>query len=119
MYGNCLVAIAKVKKEPISGRGKLTQGKITKIQNLYGCAIKDNPNDIEMMRKRIFTILFHYSLSDDYPKHVHCPPGDKSWCFWKRAVAQGKKPGTHKDHETLGVEIGKMMVNANVLHVLV
>ena len=105
-----LVAIAKVQKESISGRGKLTQDKITKIQNFYGCAIKDNPNDIEMMRKRIFAIFSHYSSSDDHPKHVHCPPGDKSWCFWQRAVAQGKEPGTRKDHETLGVESGKMMV---------
>ena len=105
-----LVAIAKVQKESISGRGKLTQDKITKIQNFYGRAIKDNPNDIEMMRKRIFAILFHYSSSDEHPKHVHCPPGDKSWCFWQRAVAHGKEPGTHKDHETLGVEIGKKMV---------
>ena len=105
-----LVAIAKAKKESISGRGKLTQDKITKIQNFYGRAIKDNPDDIEMMRKRIFAILFHYSSSDNNPKHVHCPPGDRSWCFWQRAVAQGKEPGTHKDHETLGVEIGKRMV---------
>ena len=105
-----LVAIAKVQKESISGRGKLTQDKITKIQNFYGRAIKDNPNDIEMMRKRIFATLFHYSSSDEHPKHVHCPPGDKSWCFWQRAVAHGKEPGTHKDHETLGVEIGKKMV---------
>ena len=62
------------------------------------------------MRKNIFAILFHYSSSDNNPKHVHCPPNDKSWYFWQRAVAKGKEPGTHKDHETLGVEIGKMVV---------
>ncbi len=63
-----------------------------------------------MLKKRIFAILFHLSSSDTTPKHVHCPPGEKSWCFWQRALAKSETPGSHKSHETLPADIGKCLV---------
>ena len=66
-----LVSTAKAQKESISGKGKLTKEKISKMQNYYGRAIKDNSEDITHMKKRIYAILFHMTSSDDYPKHVH------------------------------------------------
>ena len=105
-----LVAEAKAKKKPIGGRGKLTKETMTKIQNYYGRAIKDNSGDTSMMKKRIFAILFHLSSTDAAPKHVHCPPGEQSWYFWQRAVAKGEVPGKHKEHEGLPVEIGQKLV---------
>ena len=51
----------KSRKESISGNGKLTEVKINKIQNYYGRAIKGHCNDIELMKKRIYAILFHMS----------------------------------------------------------
>eukprot|EP00795_Rhopilema_esculentum_P002650 gene2650-847_t len=104
------VAICKSQKQSVSGKGKLTNEKITKIQNYYGRAIKDNTDDIDVMRKRIFAILFHMSSTDQDPKHVHCPPGESSWCFWQRALAKSVPPGGHKDHETFPTEIGKKLV---------
>ena len=89
---------------------KADQLKITKIQNYYGRAIKENTDDIDVMRKRIFAILFHMSSTDQDPKHVHCPPGESSWCFWQRALAKSVPLGGHKDHETLPTEIGKKLV---------
>ena len=105
-----IVATSKAQKDSLSGKGKLTQEKITKIQNYYGRAIKDNANDVELLKKRIFAILFHLSSSDSNPKHTHCPPGEQSWCFWQRAVAQSKDPGPHKEHDTLPADIGKKLV---------
>eukprot|EP00112_Aurelia_sp_Birch-Aquarium-sp1_P002811 Seg1311.5 transcript_id=Seg1311.5/GoldUCD/mRNA.D3Y31 product="hypothetical protein" protein_id=Seg1311.5/GoldUCD/D3Y31 len=105
-----IVATSKAQKDSISGKGKLTQEKMTKIQNYYGRAIKDNANDVDLLKKRIFAIIFHLSSSDLNPKHTHCPPGDKSWCFWQRAVAQSKDPGSHKEHDTLPADIGKKLV---------
>ena len=105
-----LVATSKAQRQSIAGKGKLTQERITKVQNYYGRAIKDNANDVELMKKRIFAILFHLSSSNEHPKHIHCPPGAKSWCFWQRAVAQGEVPGSHKEHETLPADIGKKLV---------
>ena len=96
--------------EQIGGKGKLTNDLITKIQNYYGRAIKDNYGDMKVMKQRIFAILFHLTSSDSTPRHMHCPPGEKSWCFWKRAEIKKETPGPHKDHETVPNEIGKKMV---------
>ena len=107
---NNLVSQCKAEKSSISGKGQLTREKIIKIQNYYGRAIKDNAPDICLMKKRIFAILYHLCSSDKEPKHVHCPPGENSWCFWQRALAKGSTPGKHKEHETLPPAIGKKMV---------
>ena len=107
---NNLISQCKAEKCSISGKGKLTKEKIIKIQNYYGRAIKDNALDTCLMKKRIFSILYHLCSTDNDPKHVHCPPGEKSWCFWQRALAKGVAPGKHKEHETLPPEIGKKMV---------
>ena len=63
-----------------------------------------------MMKKRIFAILYHLCSTDKDPKHVHCPPGDRSWCFWQRAIPQGETPGKHNEHETLPLANGTKMV---------
>ena len=101
--------LTKVQGKSISGRGQLTKEKI-KIQNYYGRAIKDNADDLETMKKKIFAILFHMSSTNDTSKHVHCPPDINSWCFWQRAKAAGKDPGDHKNHETLPEEVVKALV---------
>ncbi len=107
---NNLLASSRAQGESLSGRGKLTKEKILKIQNYYGKAIKENVGDSELMKKRIFLILYHLSSNDENPKHFHCPPGERSWCFWQRALAKDETPGGHKEHETIPVDIGKHMV---------
>ena len=104
------VESSKVMKKSVAGRGKLTQQKITKIQNYYGRAIKDNCSDAELCRRRIMAILLHISSTDENPKHSHCPPGPTSWCFFQRSIAKQEIPGPHNEHETLPVEIGKQLV---------
>ena len=105
-----LSAEAKLQGSSISGKGKLTNAKILKIQNYYGRAIKDHANDIGLLKRRIFAILFHLSSTDENPKHQHCPTGPSSWCFWQRALSRSVEPGSHKDHETVPTDIGKQMV---------
>ena len=82
---NC-VESSKVMTKSVAGRGKVTQQKITKIQNYYGRAIKDNCSDAELCRRRIIAILLHMSSTDENPKHSHCPPGPPSWCFFQRSI---------------------------------
>ena len=65
---------------------------------------------MHLLRKRIYAILFHLSSSDSHLKHMHCPPGIKSWCFWQRAQARTEEPGSHKDHEPLPADVGKLLV---------
>ena len=105
-----LISSAKAQGQSITGRGKLTAAKATKIQNYYGRAIKDYADDQELLKKRIFAILFHMSSTDENPKHHHCPPGTHSWCFWQRAAAKSEDPGSHNEHETLPPDIGRKLV---------
>ena len=105
-----LASVSKAQKTTITGKGKLTNMKIKKIQNYYGKAIKLYSSDVPLLQKRIMGILLHLSSTDEQPKHAHCPPGESSWCFWQRAIASSKEPGSHKGHETLPVEIGKKLV---------
>lgn len=105
-----LIAVARAQGKPITGKGKLTAIKVAKIQNYYGRAIKDHAQDLELLKKRIFAILFHMSSTDDNPKHHHCPPGAQSWCFWQRATAKSEDPGGHKEHETLPPDVGRRLV---------
>eukprot|EP00795_Rhopilema_esculentum_P007344 gene7344-13076_t len=88
-----LVAESKAQKQPVSGKGKLTQEKMLKIQNYYGWAIKNHAGDIPLLEKSIMAILLYLSSTDDLPKHVPCPPGSSSWCFWQRALAKKETPG--------------------------
>ena len=74
---------AKAQGSSISGKGKLTNAKIMKIQNYYGRAIKEYSNDVDLLKKRIFAIFFHLSSTDQNPKHQHCSTGSNSWCFGK------------------------------------
>ena len=106
-----LVDVSKAQGKSISGRGKLTKEKILKIQTFYGRAVKDNANDIPLLKKWIFAILFHMSSSDQHPKHMHCPPpGEKSWYFCQRSIAKSEQPGSHKHHDTISAEVGKQLV---------
>ncbi len=107
---NNLKSECRAQGERITGKGKLTNQMILKIQNYYGKAIKDNAEDISVMKKRIFAILYHLTSSDKDPKHMHCPPGERSWCFWQRALAKDISPGAHKDHETLPMDVGRKLV---------
>ena len=104
-----IVRTSRAQKNTISGKGKLTQEKIAKIQNYYGRAIKDHVSDVPLLKKRIMAILLHLSSTDKTSKHMHCPPGELSWCFWQRATAQLKNPGPHREHDTLPPEIGKQV----------
>ena len=105
-----LVQCCKAEKVSISGKGKLTQEKMRKIQNYYGRAIKDYSGDISLLQSRIMAIVLHLSSTDKLPKHSQCPPGIQSWCFWQRALANQTVPGSHSEHETLPPEVGRRLV---------
>ncbi|GFS89305.1 uncharacterized protein TNCV_3399811 [Trichonephila clavipes] len=92
----------KVKKVTLGGRkqGSLTDKNITKLQNYYRKAIKDNVPDYDKMKTAIYTSLMHCSSTDKTPMHGKCPEGESSWCFYKRAIAKGEIPGSHSSMRT-------------------
>lgn len=73
----------------LTGRGRLTLGRIDSIQNFYGKAIRNNTGDVEAMSEATMAILYHYSSTSEDPQHDHCPEGVTSWCSWQRDQATG------------------------------
>ena len=63
-----LVVASEALKVQISGKDKLTKEYNTKIQSYYGRATKDNPSDIQLLKKRIMAIYFNLSSTDKEPK---------------------------------------------------
>ena len=45
----------------ISGKGRLTDKIINKMQNYYGMAIRQNPGQLHEMKKSIGAVLWHCS----------------------------------------------------------
>ncbi|GFY31797.1 uncharacterized protein TNCV_4201061 [Trichonephila clavipes] len=93
----------KVKKVTLGGRkqGSLTDKNITKLQNYYRKAIKDNVPDTDKMKTATcIASLMHCSSTDKKPMHGKCPEGESSWCFYKRAIAKGETPGSHSSMKT-------------------
>lgn len=88
--------------KPIGGKGRLTEGRIKRLQKYYGLAIrqntlsKANPTEREVnvavytMKKNIIAILHHSVHSPDPAKqHRFCPVGESSWCRWQQDSATG------------------------------
>ncbi|GFT47433.1 uncharacterized protein TNCV_3749841 [Trichonephila clavipes] len=92
----------KVKKVTLGGRkqGSLTDKNITKLQNYYRKAIKDNVPDNDKMKTAIYASLMHCSSTDKKPMHGKCPEGESSWCFYKRATAKGDLDSVVFDDES-------------------
>jgi hypothetical protein len=68
----------------LSGKGRLTTGKIDILQNYYGLAVRNNLNDVSEMAKQINAALFHVASTNEKPQHHLCPTGDDSWCGYQR-----------------------------------
>ncbi|GFW99391.1 uncharacterized protein TNCV_3006931 [Trichonephila clavipes] len=85
----------KVKKVTLGGRKQrsLTNKNITKLQNYYRKAIKDNVPDTNKMKTAIYASLMHCLSTDKKPMHGKCPEGESSWCLYKRAIAKNEPQG--------------------------
>ncbi|GFW73759.1 polynucleotide 5'-hydroxyl-kinase NOL9 [Trichonephila clavipes] len=69
----------------ISGRGKLTDNEISKLQQYYGLAIRRNINSVSDMFKAVWTIYFHKLSTDSVPQHGLCPTSPDTWCGFNKA----------------------------------
>ena len=86
----------KGKKPPLTGRGRLTQQVQDKLTRNYATALKKNAPDVEAMKNAVYALLFHMVSTDEDPHHNYCPPGERSWCFYKRAEATGEEQREHR-----------------------
>ncbi|GFX38670.1 uncharacterized protein TNCV_4187591 [Trichonephila clavipes] len=67
----------------IGGKGRLTDGIISKLTTFYGHAIRANSHNVNEMRQAVWA---HTSSTDDEPKHRFCPKGKNSWCQYNVSV---------------------------------
>jgi len=81
---------AKKNNKDIGGKdaGKLTDKLIGELMTYYDLAIRRHPNSVEEMKKAIWATYYHKSSSDNNPQHQNCPPGEESWCKWRKAEAE-------------------------------
>ncbi len=82
----------KKKTKGLSGKGKLTDAFIDRLQNYYGIAIRANVGDLNKMQQNVIAVLFHCASNEEYPMHGQCPLGKDSWCFHQRALSKGETP---------------------------
>ena len=84
----------------ISGRGRLTEKSINKLQNLYGIALRQNVNKtVHEMKVAVGAVLYHSTeFKETENRHLYCPRGTDTWCkYWKDKLNNEKqfveKPG--------------------------
>ena len=69
----------------ISGKGRLTDKVINKMQNYYGLAIRQNVNQLYAMKKSIFAILLHLTENSNVDdQHKCCPRTKDTTCVMAR-----------------------------------
>ncbi|GFX56422.1 uncharacterized protein TNCV_73681 [Trichonephila clavipes] len=80
----------KSKNKNLSGKGKLTDSFIDRLQNYYGIAVRSNVGNLSCLQQNVITALFHCSSSVEKPMHGQCPIRKDSWCYYQRALSCGK-----------------------------
>ena len=74
----------------MSGKGRLTDKIINKMQNYYGMAIQQNKGALYAMKKSVMAILWHCSdIPDLNERHQFCPRSIHSWCKYQSDVITG------------------------------
>ncbi|GFY32462.1 uncharacterized protein TNCV_3559701 [Trichonephila clavipes] len=65
----------KSKNKNLSGKGKLTDSFIDRLQNYYGIAVRSNVGNLSGLQQNVIAALFHCSSSVEKPMHGQCPIG--------------------------------------------
>ncbi|GFW20752.1 uncharacterized protein TNCV_1049731 [Trichonephila clavipes] len=74
----------------MSGRGRLTDNEISKLQQYYGLAIRRNMNFVSDMFKAVWAIYFHKLSTDSVPQHGLRPTSPDTWCGFNKAKLLGE-----------------------------
>ncbi|GFY07945.1 uncharacterized protein TNCV_2579771 [Trichonephila clavipes] len=64
----------------ISGRGRLTDNEISKLQQYCGLAIRRNMHSVSDMFKAVWAIYFSKLSTDSAPQYGLCPTSPDTWC---------------------------------------
>eukprot|EP00117_Sycon_ciliatum_P017869 scpid82715/ scgid16696/ len=66
----------------LTGKGRLTEKMMDKLQNYYGIAVRGHVGDVDGTYRAIWASLHHHGGSHDM-----CPPGKDSWCKYQQQKA--------------------------------
>lgn len=92
-----VTTIHRKKRSTLGGRNKPTDKVLEKLPFYYGQAVwRNTGNNVEELKNDIIATFYHCTSTDKNPWHDHCPPGEKSWCFYRKAEAKGEIPASHK-----------------------
>ena len=84
------------KRATLGGAGKLTDNVIDRLTGYYGAAIRRTLNTtITKMKDACIAGFKHVTSTDANHDHEHCQEGTTSYCFYKKAIANGEKPQSH------------------------
>lgn len=98
----------KIRRSLLGGRNKLTDNAIDKMQSFFGKHIRDNVGaDYLTMKKAVMSSFHHIFSTDENPRHGLCKEGINSWCFYQKALAEGKKKEEIKHKKSLVVNLDK------------
>ncbi|GFS80971.1 putative kolobok1-1 nv [Trichonephila clavipes] len=78
----------------LSGKGKLTDNFIDRLQNYYGITVRSNVGNLTAMQQNVIAALYYCASSGMKPMHGQCPIGKESWFYFQRGVANGTKCST-------------------------
>ncbi|GFV60881.1 uncharacterized protein TNCV_924951 [Trichonephila clavipes] len=81
----------KTKTKGLSGKGKLTDNFIDRLQNYYGIAVRSNVGNLTALQQNVIAALYHCASSDKKPMHGQCPIGKESWCYFQRGGGKWNK----------------------------
>ena len=80
----------------LSGPNKLTNNIVIYLASMYAHSIKKNRGKgVLAVQRDVLATFLHCSSTDDAPKHIYCPDDKDSWCFYKKAIANGIEPQSH------------------------
>lgn len=80
----------------MGGKNKLTDLVINHLQFYYQVSLKRKLHtNTKEMRDEILSSFYHCTTTDARPQHQLCTQGEKSWCFYNRALAHGETPASH------------------------
>ncbi|XP_045134439.1 uncharacterized protein LOC123518003 [Portunus trituberculatus] len=97
---------SKIRRSLLGGRNKLTDNAIDKMQSFFGKHIRDNVGaDYLTMKKAVMSSFHHIFSTDENPRHGLCKEGINSWCFYQKALAEGKKKEEIKHKKSLVVNL--------------
>lgn len=76
--------------KPLKGAGRLTDKVIDDLQGHYGKAIRDNPSNLDSMKRAVWANFFHRLATDSNPCHELCPAPPDTWCKYRQAKSDNE-----------------------------